>query len=73
MAISSDQITKVREYLLANGQQELAGHLDGMEQELNELRNSTSENPREFADGSDRMSAQDFQDQYKPNNDESES
>lgn len=58
MPTTADQITKIREYLLANGQQELAGHLDGMEQEITHLRNLQPQNDPE------RTTAQEFQDEH---------
>lgn len=48
-----EQYQKVHQYLLDNGQQELAGHLDGLWNELLELR----------SDKETRTTAQDFQDQ----------
>ena len=47
-----EQYQKIHSYLLDNGQQELAGHLDGLWNELLELR----------SDKDSRVSAQEFQD-----------
>lgn len=55
MATSEDQYKKVHGYLLENGQQELAGHLDTLWQEVTDLR-SRVEQP-------ERQNMQDFQDQ----------
>ena len=56
MPMSEEQYQKVSDYLLQNGQQELNGHLDGLWQELNDLR-------KKLPSEEGRVSAQDFQDQ----------
>lgn len=61
MPITQEQYEKVKNQLLANGQQELAGHVDGLWQELTELRNKNSDN-------AEIQTAQQFQDQYKGDN-----
>jgi hypothetical protein len=56
MAMTEEQYQKVSEYLLQQGQQELNGHLDGLWQELNELRKNAPNNQES------RQTTQDFQD-----------
>jgi hypothetical protein len=58
MAMTQEQYTKIQQYLLSNGQQELVGHLDGIWQELNQLRADASVT-------NDIQNAQQFQDNAK--------
>lgn len=65
--IAFEQYKKIQEFLLQNGQQELAGHLDGMWQELQQY-NSLPPTDQPLEEGttpepSARISSQDFQDQ----------
>lgn len=55
MATTQDQYDKVHQYLLSQGQQELAGHLDAIWQELNGMRVA-------YKPENARTTAQDFQD-----------
>ena len=57
MAMTEEQYQKVSDYLLENGQQELNGHLDGLWQELNDLRKNAPDNQET------RQNTQDFQDE----------
>lgn len=54
MAMTQEQYEKIQQYLISNGQQELLGHLDGIWQELNQLRSeaqtNASPNAQQFQD-----------------------
>jgi hypothetical protein len=56
---------KIHDYLLANGQQELAGHLDGIWQHTGKLQQT--QNAADAAAPAN-PNAQEFQDQYKGDN-----
>jgi hypothetical protein len=66
-----EQIQKIRDYLLANGQQELVGHLDLLINERNSLKAEalpvadTPLNEGEAPEETPRVSAQAFQDNAK--------
>lgn len=65
--ITQEQYQKVHDHLLANGQQELAGHLDGMWQEVQDHRSKADTQYREENSAQPDETAQEFQDRLKEN------
>lgn len=63
--MTQEQYEKVQRYLLENGQQELAGHLDGLWQELDGLRKNRDDEYGDTHSQQEGESAQDFQDRNK--------